>query len=114
MRRRMENALPEFRHGPYTVMTVQPLGPAMFSAGRQAPAGGACGRGGRGAFVGGCTAALAAGVLGGGAAAAEVPGGFEQRGYYLTFRRMPTYGLVAWKRTVDLFATDGINLLGLW
>jgi hypothetical protein len=39
---------------------------------------------------------------------------FEQRGYYITFMRMPTFGLAAWKAAVDCFAADGINLLILW
>ena len=39
---------------------------------------------------------------------------FAQRGYYLTFMRMPTFGLTAWKRAVDCFAADGVNLLILW
>src|SRR5882762_7598539 len=39
---------------------------------------------------------------------------FQQRGYYITFMRMPTYGLAAWKQAIDCFAADGINLLILW
>src|SRR5437879_2308222 len=39
---------------------------------------------------------------------------FAHRGYYITFMRMPTYGLAAWKQAVDCFAGDGINLLILW
>ena len=31
-------------------------------------------------------------------------GPFAHRGYYLTFMRMPTYGLPAWKQTIDAFA----------
>jgi hypothetical protein len=46
-------------------------------------------------------------------AAATAPA-FAQRGYYLTFMRMPTYGLATWKRAVDCFASDGANLLILW
>ena len=26
---------------------------------------------------------------------------FQERGYYITFMRMPTYDLAAWKRIVD-------------
>jgi len=48
------------------------------------------------------------------AVGAEAKGGFEQRGYYITFMRMPTFGLAAWKAAVDCFAVDGINLLILW
>ena len=39
---------------------------------------------------------------------------FAQRGYYLTFMRMPAFGLAAWKHAVDCFAADGANLLILW
>ena len=39
---------------------------------------------------------------------------FQQRGYYLTFMRMPTFGLPAWKQAIDNFASDQINLLILW
>jgi hypothetical protein len=39
---------------------------------------------------------------------------FQQRGYYITFMRMPTFELEAWKSAVDCFAADGINLLVLW
>ena len=34
---------------------------------------------------------------------------FVHRGYYLTFMRMPTYGLPAWKQTIDAFAGDDIR-----
>ncbi|HTG43124.1 MAG TPA: twin-arginine translocation signal domain-containing protein, partial [Verrucomicrobiae bacterium] len=53
--------------------------------------------------------------------AAEVPKAreavsspFRQRGYYITFMRMPTYGLVAWKQILDAIQADGGNLLILW
>jgi hypothetical protein len=46
-------------------------------------------------------------------AAAPAPA-FPQRGYYLTLMRMPTYGLPAWRRAVDCFASDGANRLILW
>lgn len=39
---------------------------------------------------------------------------FAQRGYYLTFMRMPTYGIEAWKSIVDDVHDDGGNLLILW
>jgi hypothetical protein len=39
---------------------------------------------------------------------------FATRGYYLTFMRMPTFGLDAWKKTVDAFHDDGANTLILW
>ena len=47
-------------------------------------------------------------------AASGAPATFAQRGYYITFMRMPTYGLSAWKSTIDLFAGDGINVVILW
>ena len=39
---------------------------------------------------------------------------FALRGYYLTFMRMPTFALPAWKRAIDCFAADRINCLILW
>jgi hypothetical protein len=44
--------------------------------------------------------------------AADVP--FTDRGYYITFMRMPTYGLPEWKRIIDCVHADGGNLLLLW
>lgn len=41
-------------------------------------------------------------------------GPLAQRGYYLTFARMPTYDLADWKRIVDGVADDGGNTLILW
>ena len=41
-------------------------------------------------------------------------GPFAQRGYYLTFPRMPTYDLADWKRIVDGVGDDGGNTLILW
>lgn len=59
---------------------------------------------------------LPAAFLPSGGAAAPPPKAqaFTHRGYYLTFMRMPTYGLREWKRTVDLFRQDGVNTLVLW
>jgi hypothetical protein len=42
------------------------------------------------------------------------PGGFVERGYYITFMRMPTYDLADWRRIVDGIRDDGGNLLLLW
>jgi hypothetical protein len=43
------------------------------------------------------------------------PGGpFAQRGYYITFMRMPTYDLDDWKKIVDGIRDDGGNTLLLW
>lgn len=39
---------------------------------------------------------------------------FQERGYYITFMRMPTYDLAAWKQIVDGIHDDGGNLLLLW
>ena len=39
---------------------------------------------------------------------------FAERGYYITFMRMPTYKLDDWKRIVDDIHDDGGNLLLLW
>jgi hypothetical protein len=44
----------------------------------------------------------------------ELDGPFAQRGYYITFMRMPTYDLADWKKTVDGIRDDGGNTLMLW
>ena len=41
-------------------------------------------------------------------------GPFAQRGYYITFMRMPTYDLADWRRIVDGIRDDGGNTLLLW
>ena len=41
-------------------------------------------------------------------------GPFAQRGYYITFMRMPTYDLTAWNKIVDGIHDDGGNTLLLW
>jgi hypothetical protein len=41
-------------------------------------------------------------------------GPFAQRGYYITFMRMPTYDLADWRRIVDGIHGDGGNTLLLW
>src|SRR5688500_1209575 len=43
---------------------------------------------------------------------AESP--FAQRGYYMTFMRMPAFGLAEWKQIVDCIEEDGGNTLLLW
>ena len=53
---------------------------------------------------------LAASLLPG--APAESP--FSDRGYYITFMRMPTFGLDAWKDILDDVRDDGGNLVVLW
>jgi hypothetical protein len=59
-------------------------------------------------------AALLAGLPGAGAAAPPGDGPFALRGYYLTLTRTPTFGLDAWKRTVDCVRADGGNLVVVW
>jgi hypothetical protein len=44
----------------------------------------------------------------------KTDGPFAQRGYYITFMRMPTYDLAAWKKIVDGIHDDGGNTLLLW
>src|SRR5215204_4794644 len=44
--------------------------------------------------------------------AGEAP--FAQRGYYMTFMRMPAFGLPEWRQMVDCIEEDGGNLLMLW
>lgn len=39
---------------------------------------------------------------------------FRQRGYYLCFMRMPTFGLQVWREIVDGAAEDGANTIILW
>jgi hypothetical protein len=41
-------------------------------------------------------------------------GPFSDRGYYITFMRMPTYDLADWRHVVDDIRDDGGNLLLLW
>ena len=36
------------------------------------------------------------------------------RGYYVTFMRMPTFGLPEWKQMIDCMRDDGANTLILW
>src|SRR3954454_7687993 len=44
----------------------------------------------------------------------KADGPFAQRGYYITFMRMPTYDLADWKRIIDGIGDDGGNTLLLW
>lgn len=39
---------------------------------------------------------------------------FSERGYYLCFMRMPTFGLVVWREILDDAAADGANTVILW
>jgi hypothetical protein len=48
------------------------------------------------------------------AAASEPRGPFSERGYYITFMRMPTYDAADWRHVVDGIRDDGGNLLLLW
>jgi hypothetical protein len=49
-------------------------------------------------------------LLSGSAAADRI----STRGYYMTFMRMPTFGLPEWKEMTDCIARDGGNTLLLW
>ena len=42
------------------------------------------------------------------------PSPFAQRGYYITFMRMPTYDLADWRTIIDEIRDDGGNTLLLW
>src|SRR5678815_153110 len=53
-------------------------------------------------------------MFGASAAAAKAASPFTQRGYYITFMRMPTYGRAQWRRILDCVREDGGNLLILW
>jgi len=48
------------------------------------------------------------------AAACGAASPFAQRGYYMTFMRMPAFGLAEWKRIVDCIHQDSGNTLLLW
>ncbi len=39
---------------------------------------------------------------------------FALRGYYVTFMRMPTFGLPEWRQMIDCMHDDGANTLILW
>jgi hypothetical protein len=39
---------------------------------------------------------------------------FPQRGYYLCFMRMPTFGLPVWREILDAASEDGANVIILW
>src|SRR5687767_8345648 len=39
---------------------------------------------------------------------------FAIRGYYMTFMRMPRWGLPEWKEAVDCMQEDGANTVILW
>jgi hypothetical protein len=44
----------------------------------------------------------------------QADGPFAQRGYYITFMRMPTYDLADWEHIIDGIHDDGGNILLLW
>src|SRR5262245_16938840 len=62
-------------------------------------------------FIVTTTTALAAPAIG---FPAEGKPLFQQRGYYLCFMRMPTFGLSVWKEILDGAAADGANTIILW
>ena len=62
-----------------------------------------------------CLAPFARGATAPGTAPEGTAGGpMAQRGYYITFMRMPTFGLAEWRRAIDGFHDDGANVLLLW
>src|SRR5882672_4923242 len=65
----------------------------------------------RRAFIARTTAAISLPVLLSGAGPAPA---LEQRGYYLCFMRMPTFGLKVWREILDDAAEDGANTIILW
>ncbi len=62
-------------------------------------------------FITASAAALALPVVG---LSAEARNIFQQRGYYLCFMRMPTFGLEVWREIIDGAAADGANTIILW
>jgi hypothetical protein len=46
--------------------------------------------------------------------AGESGSAFRQRGYYLCFMRMPTFGLLVWREILDAVAEDAGNTVILW
>jgi hypothetical protein len=69
----------------------------------------------RAALAAGAAAVARAALAREAASTASTPArGFDLRGYYITFMRMPTFGLAEWKRAIDCFAADHINVLILW
>ena len=62
-------------------------------------------------FIATASAALALPAL---SFSAEVRPSFQQRGYYLCFMRMPTFGLGVWREILDGAAADGANTIILW
>lgn len=62
-------------------------------------------------FIATTTAALALPAIGTGADARPA---FAQRGYYMCFMRMPTFGLAVWKEILDGATADGANTIILW
>ena len=62
-------------------------------------------------FIAASAAALTLPAVGFGA---DTPPVFPQRGYYLCFMRMPTFGLDVWREILDGAAADGANTIILW
>ena len=62
-------------------------------------------------FLAATAAAMALPAIGLGADEHPV---FQQRGYYLCFMRMPTFGLEVWRKILDDAAADGANTIILW
>ncbi len=62
-------------------------------------------------FITASAAALALPAVG---LSAEARNIFRERGYYLCFMRMPTFGLDVWREILDGAAADGANTIILW
>src|SRR5467141_2091877 len=60
------------------------------------------------------TATAATFALSGRTFAAATGPVFQQRGYYLCFMRMPTFGLTVWREILDGAAEDRANIIILW
>lgn len=60
------------------------------------------------------SAASAAALAWPGTAIAGAQPVFSQRGYYLCFMRMPTFGLAVWREILDDAAADGANTIIVW
>jgi hypothetical protein len=65
-------------------------------------------------FITAAAAAAALTLPASGAKAQKNSPAFVTRGYYLSFMRMPTFGLKVWKEILDDVADDGANTIVLW
>ena len=65
-------------------------------------------------FIASATVATSVLTLPTGTFSADAQPVFQQRGYYLCFMRMPTFGLAVWKEILNDAAADGANTIILW